>query len=270
MTATEKLLVRQEKSRSLICVGLDSDVSKMPQTFQEMEFPQFEFNKWIIDQTHSFVSSYKPNLAYYEKYGAKGFEELKKTIEYLETVYPDIFLIADAKRGDIDATSKAYASAIFDYFHFDAVTISPYLGREAAQPFLEYAEKAIIVLSRTSNPGAGEFQDLLVNDRPLWQVVSKNVAESWNTHANCMLVMGATHPDELAQARKIVGDQMTFLVPGLGAQGGDVEATVKAGQNSLGAGLILNSSRGVIFASNPAKAAEELRDQVNEHRIGSE
>lgn len=259
----QKLRQREQLVHSLLCVGLDSEFTKIPAKFQTQKNPQFAFNKWIIDETHEFVSSYKPNLAFYEARGEQGIHDLKLTLEYLHELYPDIFLIADAKRADIGSTNVGYVTSIFDWYGFDAITLHPYLGQEALQPFLDREDKVSILLCRTSNPGAGEFQDLLIGRKPLWQVVAETVARKWNVHQNCMLVVGATYPKEMALIRKAVGEQMTFLVPGIGKQGGDLAACLQAGLNAKKRGLILNSARGIIFAADPKVAAQKLRDQIN-------
>lgn len=265
MNALEKLNRRTLAANSLLCVGLDSDFSHLPESFMHYEYPLFVFNRWIIEQTHESVCAFKANMAFYEARGERGFNSLRQTLEYLHINHPDILTICDGKRGDIGSTSDAYARAVFDYFGFDAVTLHPYLGREALEPFLSRPDKGCIVLCRTSNPGAREFQDLDVGGKPLWQVVAEHVRDDWNTNGNCMLVVGATYPDELRQVRALVGD-MPLLVPGIGAQGGDVQAAVSAGLDSAGRGLIISTSRGVIFADNPAAAARELRDSINVHR----
>lgn len=265
---------RAQKAGSLVCVGLDSDIEKLPERFKKLKHPQFEFNKWIIEETHEFAAAYKPNVAFYEARGTQGIEELKATMDYLGERHPDIFTICDAKRADIGNTNRGYVSFLFDWMGFDAVTVHPYLGREALEPFLSRADKASIVLCRTSNPGAGELQDLLVDPignspssngasgKPLWWVVADKVAREWNKNGNCMLVVGATYPEEMKEIRNVVGD-MTFLVPGVGAQGGEVKATVEAGRNSVGRGMIISASRAVIFSNEPKKAAKELRDEIN-------
>ncbi|MEP7290553.1 MAG: orotidine-5'-phosphate decarboxylase [Chloroflexota bacterium] len=252
-------------SESLLCVGLDSSVGKMPERFQHDAQPQFAFNRWIIDQTHAYVSAYKPNIAFYEARGDLGLRELKLTMEYLQAEHPDILTICDAKRADMDSTSVGYVAEIFDWLGCDAVTLNPYLGRDALQPFLSRVDKGCIILCRTSNPDAGELQDLLIEGKLLWQVVAEKVRDEWDTNGNCMLVVGATHPEQLAQVRGIVGE-MTLLVPGIGAQGGSVEAVVKAGVNAEGKGLIINASRSVIFAENPGDEARKLHEEINRWR----
>ncbi len=263
--AKEKFNQRAEKVNSLVCVGLDSEFEKLPEKFKAMEFPQFEFNKYIIDQTAEFASTYKPNIAFYEARGEQGIKELKMTMEYLSSKHPDIFTICDAKRGDIGNTNNGYVKAIFDTLGFDAVTLHPYLGKEALRPFLDRTDKVSIILCRNSNPGAGELQDLSADGKTLWQIVAEKVSKEWNYNNNCMMVVGATYPEEMKVVRSMVGD-MTFLVPGVGAQGGDVEATVKAGLNSKKLGLIISSSRGIIFAENPGEEAKKLRAEINKYR----
>ena len=255
MTFQEKLNKIIKKNRSLLCVGLDSDISKIKGS-------QLSFNKKIIEATHDLVCSYKLNTAFYESIGHEGINALKDTCDYLKQKYPEIPIIIDAKRGDIGNTNKGYVQFVFIYLSADAVTVHPYLGGEAISPFLECKDKGIIILCRTSNPGAGEFQDLKAGNVPLYKIIAKNVAKKWNRNKNCLLVVGATYPDELRQVRKIV-DDMTLLVPGIGAQGGDLKETLKAGLNSKRRGLIINSSRGIIFAKNPRQEAEKLRDSIN-------
>jgi orotidine-5'-phosphate decarboxylase len=264
MSVIAKYNTRVDAVNSLVCVGLDADHRRLSPHFAS----QFEFNRWIIEQTHEFVSAYKPNIAFYEARGDAGMRELKSTIDYLRANHPDILTICDAKRADIGSTNEGYVEAIFDWLGFDAITLHPYLGREALRPFLDRADKGCIILCRTSNPGAGELQDLEIGGNPLWAVVAQTVSDTWNQHGNCMLVTGATYPDEMRRVREIVGD-MTLLVPGIGAQGGDVQATVQAGINAQGKGLILNSARGVIFAKNPAEEARRLRDEINQYRVPS-
>jgi orotidine-5'-phosphate decarboxylase len=261
MTFQQKLDAIIVKNNSLVCVGLDSDFSKIPVHLQKEKFPQFSFNKDIINATHDLVCAYKPNSAFYESKGDKGIAELKMTCDYLKNNYPEIPIIIDAKRADIGNTNAGYVDFVFDCLSADAITIHPYLGKEAIVPFLDKADKGIIILCRTSNPGAGEFQDLVVNGKPLYQTVAQNVIQNWNYNHNCLLVVGATYPEELKAVRKIAGD-MTFLVPGIGAQGGDLEKIVKAGLNSKKSGIIINSSRGIIFASNGMDFAQKARDEA--------
>lgn len=261
----DKLNHRIDAANSLLCVGLDSDFSRLSERFTHFEYPLFAFNRWIIEQTHPYVCAYKPNIAFYEARGVAGWRDLKLTLDYLRTQHPDILTICDAKRADIGSTNQGYVTAIFDELGFDAVTLHPYLGQEALQPFLDRQDKGCIILCRTSNPGAGELQDLTVDGQPLWQVVARRVSAQWNRHGNCMLVVGATYPEELALVRALVGE-MTLLVPGIGAQGGDVARVMQAGLNAAGSGLIINSSRGIIFNDDPGQAARDLRDAINRHR----
>jgi orotidine-5'-phosphate decarboxylase len=261
----EKYNRRVERVNSLLCVGLDSRFDRIPERFQQAAQPQYAFNRWIIDQTHAYASAYKPNIAFYEARGLAGLRDLQLTLDYLRDTHPDIVTICDAKRADIGSTNEGYVTAIFDTLGFDAVTLNPYLGREALEPFLERADKGCIILCRTSNPGAGELQDLVVGDRPLWEEVARQVVTGWNSKGNCMLVAGATYPDELRRVREIGGD-MILLVPGIGAQGGEVEQTVRAGLNSAQRGMIINSSRSIIFDPDPAEAAHALRDAINRYR----
>lgn len=271
----EKYNKRAKEIDSLLCVGLDADFSKIPKRFLQLEFPQFEFNKWIIEETNEYAAAYKPNSAFYEARGDKGIAELKMTMEYLIKNYPGIFTICDAKRADIGNTNNGYVASIFDWFGFDAITLHPYLGEEALVPFLQRKDKGSIILCRTSNLGASELQDLMVEDprnggagKPIWQIVAERVTEVWNKNDNCMLVVGATYPEEMRKIRSLASD-MTFLVPGIGAQGGDIEAVLKAGLNSQGLGLIINSSRSIIFATNPKEEAKKLCEEIRKYSFFS-
>src|SRR3989344_6587114 len=229
----DKLKIKWSEGK-FVCIGLDS--------------PDFKFNQSIIDATIDLVCAYKPNSAFYESTGASGLESLQKTIKYINQKDPGIPVILDAKRGDIGNTNKEYVKAIFDNLGADAVTVNPYLGKESLQPFLDRADKGIFILVKTSNEGAGEFQDLEVEGQPLYQVVSKHV-KNWGS--NVAVVVGATFPEELKKVREIIGDEIVILIPGVGAQGGDLENSVKAAINTQGAGFIISSSRGIIFADNP-------------------
>jgi orotidine-5'-phosphate decarboxylase len=261
-----------DKNNSLLCVGLDPDFERLPTSIQGSDAPYFSFNKEIIDATADLVCAYKPNSAFYEARGATGIQELQLTCAYIQENYPFIPIILDFKRGDIGNTNQQYARFAFDYIGADAVTIQPWCGAESVQAFLDYKDKGIIVLVRTSNPGAKEFQDLEVNGEKLYISVAKNIRDDWNKNGNCLLVVGATYPNEMRKIRRLMGDGMIFLVPGLGVQGGDLKEVLKAGLNSSGSGLIINSSREVIFASktNFAEAArakaEELKNAINERR----
>ncbi|MBI2338273.1 orotidine-5'-phosphate decarboxylase [Candidatus Daviesbacteria bacterium] len=249
----DKITAKWDEGK-FVCVGLDKG--------------EFEFDKTIIDQTFDLVCAYKPQSAFYEAGGSAGLEDLKKTIDYIHQNHPDIPVILDAKRGDIGNTNEIYAKAIFDDLGADAVTVSPYLGKESLEPFLKRADKGIIVLVKTSNPGAGEFQDLQVEDpersrmgKPLYQIIAQHIADNWNTNNNCAVVVGATYPEELKKVREIVGE-MPILVPGIGAQGGDLEDTIKNGLNSKKQGIIISSSRGIIFAPDPRQAALKLHQDI--------
>lgn len=248
--------------KSFLCVGLDSDLSKLPQSVLNSKEPIFEFNKEIIDATAPYTIAYKPNLAFYESAGVDGFSQLDKTASYIKSKYPEIFLIADAKRGDIGNTAKQYAKAFFELMPFDAVTINPYMGVDSIAPFLEYNDKWAIILALTSNKSASEFEMLSTTDSNndkhyLFERVILN-ARRWGSHNNIMFVAGATQTSYLSNLRSLAPDHF-FLVPGVGAQGGDV-ASVAQGAINESCGLIINSSREIIFASSEgdfaAKAAE--------------
>ncbi|MFA6353937.1 MAG: orotidine-5'-phosphate decarboxylase [Candidatus Paceibacterota bacterium] len=265
MSVIDKYNKRARKINSLLCVGLDADFGKIPKVFLKKKFPQFEFNKWIIEETHQYAAAFKANSAFYEARGDQGIKELKMTMDYLIKNYPDIFLICDCKRADIGNTNQGYVDSFFDWYGFDAITIHPYLGKEALQPFLDRKDKGSIILCRTSNPGAGELQDFKIKNKQLWQIVAERVSKNWNKNKNCLLVVGATYPKEMKKIRSLVGE-MTFLVPGIGAQGGDLKGTLKAGLNKVGLGLIINSSRGIIFSKNPKIEAQKLRDEIRSYK----
>lgn len=275
MTFLEKLEKIAKKNQSLVCVGLDSDVDRLRHLNRgfggKSKIDQFSFNKYIIDSTFDLVCSYKLNSAFYEAIGYEGVKGLKLTLDYLKAKYPHIPVIIDAKRGDIGNTNSQYAKFIFDYLGADAVTVNPYLGEEALAPFLEKKDKGIIVLARTSNPGAKEIQDLQlvkkivykgIKIERLYQYIAYLVAKKWNKNKNCLLVVGATYPKQLGIIRQIVGDDFWFLVPGVGSQKGDLEGALKNGLNRKKQGLIINVSRSVIFSEDPRKAAEELREKI--------
>src|SRR3989344_8220370 len=283
MTFQQKLETVQDKNNSLLCVGLDPDFDQMPERFQKTIHPQFTFNKWIIDQTHDLVCCFKPNSAFYEARGAEGIAELKATCDYIREKRPHMPILFDFKRGDIGNTNNAYAQFAFEYLNVDAITLQPYQGIEALQPFLDYKEKGIFILCKTSNPGSGEFQNIHIrhpefisgsqttkmlkqvqHDR-LYEYVAFQVVNKWNKNKNCFLVVGATYPKELKRIREIVRD-MTILVPGIGHQAGDLEKTLKAGLNAKKAGLIVVVSRSIIFAKNPRGEAEKLRSEINSFR----
>src|SRR3989344_6845583 len=258
MTFKDKLKNISLKNNSLVCVGLDSDISKIPEFVQKHEHPQSTFNKAIIEKTHDLVCAYKPNTAFYESRGPHGIEALKITCDYIITHFPWVPIIIDAKRADIGNTNEGYAKFVFDYLNADAITVHPYLGKEALKPFLERRDKEIFVLVRTSNPGAGELQDLNIDKVPLYQKLAQNIVNEWNYNDNCGIVVGATYPTELENVRHIV-KSMPILIPGIGVQGGDVEKSVKAGIDSQSLNAIINSSRGIIFASDGPDFAEKAR-----------
>jgi orotidine-5'-phosphate decarboxylase len=262
---------RIKKTSSLVCIGLDSEVKKIPLHLKVKKDIQFEFNKAIIDATSDVVCAYKPNIAFYEAEGLDGLQQLKKTIEYLKNKYLDIPVILDAKRADIGNTNKGYVKFAFDYLGADAITIHPYMGKESIVPFLERIDKGIFILCRTSNPGAGEFQDIISVNKPLYQIVADNVSHKWNGNGNCGLVVGATYPSELNIVRQIAGE-IPILIPGVGAQGADVEKTIKAGIGKDGLNTIINSSRAIIFADDSEHFTQiarektlELRDLINKN-----
>lgn len=273
MDFTHKLSASWAKNNSLLSVGLDPNMDRLPQHLRQAKTPFFDFGKAIIDATADLVCAFKPNSAFYESRGAAGVEELKQTCDYIRQTYPDIPIILDFKRGDIDTTNSHYDKFAFDYLGVDAITVQPYEGRKAFKPFLDRKDKGIIVLCRMSNEGSDEFQDMLVDGRKLYIHVAEHVRDEWNVNSNCLLVVGATYPKELAEIRQLVGDEMVFLVPGVGAQGGEVEATVQAGITTDGTGLIINSSRAIIYASKgedfaeaARQKAQESRDEINKYR----
>jgi orotidine-5'-phosphate decarboxylase len=262
----QKLNNAVQKNNSLLCVGLDPDFEKIPDSIKEKENPQFEFNKAIIDATHNLVCVYKPNPAFYEARGDRGVRELKMTCDYIRETYPDIPVIVDAKRGDIGNTNNGYVRYAFDYLAADAMTVMPYLGIESLAPYFEREGKGIIVGCHSSNPGAVEFQELLIGDKQLYEIVAEELVKKHGDNPNCMIFMGATFPEQLTGIRKIIGD-MIILAPGVGAQGGTIETFVKSGKNSKNAGIMINVSRGVIFTDSPRKAAEKYRDEINKYRV---
>lgn len=270
MNFIEKLEKSWEKSNSLVCVGLDPDLSRFPEHIKNQSGAIFDFLRDIVDATHDVTCCFKPQIAYFSAVSAE--DELQQVIKYIKTEYPDIPVILDAKRGDIGSTSRMYAVEAFEKYGADAVTINPYMGFDSAQPFLEYRDRGIVFLCRTSNPGASDIQDMLVDGLPLYEHVARIVYEKWNVHQNSLLVVGATWPQQMAKIRRIAGD-MPFLVPGVGSQGGNIEALVKAGQTVNGTGLIISSSRAVLYASQGTDFAEaarsvalDLRDSINLHR----
>lgn len=250
----QELTAEIKTKRSFLCVGLDTDMDKIPAHLLDTEDPVFEFNKAIIDATKDYCVAYKPNIAFYECLGVKGWESLKKTLDYIP---PNIFTIADAKRGDIGNTSRYYAKTFFEYLNFDAVTIAPYMGEDSITPFLEFKDKWVIVLALTSNKGAMDFQFMTdVNGEELYKKVLKKSAK-WGTPENMMYVVGATRAEGIGEVRKIVPNHF-FLVPGVGTQGGSLEDVCNYGWNN-DCGLLVNSSRQIIYASNGVDFAEKAR-----------
>ena len=270
MNFIASLKSRWSDANSLVCVGLDPEPSKFPAHLRDDPDAVFAFCRDIVDATAEFVCCFKPQIAHFAALSAE--DALQRLIAHIHTAHPGIPVILDAKRGDIGSTAQNYAIEAFDRYGADAVTANAYLGRDSVQPFLDRADKGVVILCRTSNPGAGDFQDLQVAGRPLYQLVAETVARDWNGHGNCALVVGATWPEQLHEVRVIVGD-MPLLIPGIGAQGGDVEAVVKNGATANGAGLIVSSSRAILYASAgpdftdaARKAAQELRDTINRYR----
>jgi orotidine-5'-phosphate decarboxylase len=271
----EALRQRWRDANSLVCVGLDPEPSRFPVQLAKQPDAVFEFCRDIVDATAEYACAFKPQIAHFAAVGAEG--ALGRLVAHIHAAHPTIPVILDAKRGDIGSTAAHYATEAFDRYGADAVTVNPYLGRDSLQPFLDRPGKGVIVLCRTSNPGAGDLQDLLVSSahaqpRPLYQHIAERVASEWNEDGQCALVVGATWPAQLAEVRAIVGN-LPLLVPGVGAQGGDVEAIVRNGRDADGAGLLVSSSRAILYASGGANyadaaraAAKALRDEINRYR----
>lgn len=265
---TQQLINQIKKKQSFLCIGLDVDLNKIPKYLLVDSDPVFAFNKAIIDATHHLCVAYKLNTAFYEAYGIKGWQALEKTINYLNKKHLEIFTIADAKRGDIGNTSTMYAKAFFDDLSFDSVTVAPYMGKDSVEPFLAFKDKHTILLALTSNQGAFDFQTLSVNNNQLYKEVLK-VSKSWENSENLMYVVGATKAEYLTEIRQIIPNSF-LLVPGVGAQGGNLQEVCKYGMTDT-IGLLINSSRGVIYASQgedfadaAAKKAQELQSQMLE------
>jgi orotidine-5'-phosphate decarboxylase len=256
---TQQLIDQIKIKKSFLCVGLDVDLNKIPKHLLELEDPIFEFNKAIIDATHDLTVSYKPNTAFYEAYGIKGWISLQKTINYINEKHPEIFTIADAKRGDIGNTSSMYAKAFFEDLNFDSVTVAPYMGKDSVEPFLAFENKHTIMLALTSNEGAFDFQTLNVDGKELYKQVLET-SKTWKNSENLMYVVGATKAEYFTEIRKIVPDSF-LLVPGVGAQGGSLSEVCKYGMND-NVGLLINSSRGIIYASNGTDFAEVARAEA--------
>ena len=256
---TQQLIQQIKTKKSFLCIGLDVDLTKIPQHLLELEDPIFEFNKAIIDATHDLCVSYKPNTAFYEAYGLKGWTSLQKTINYINENYPEIFTIADAKRGDIGNTSTMYAKAFLEDLNFDSVTVAPYMGKDSVEPFLAFESKHTILLALTSNEGAFDFQTKSIDGKELYKVVIET-SKTWKNSQNLMYVVGATKAAYFTEIRKIVPDSF-LLVPGVGAQGGSLTEVCKYGMNES-VGLLINSSRGIIYASKGTDFAEKAREEA--------
>jgi orotidine-5'-phosphate decarboxylase len=264
-----------QRNHSLVCVGLDPEPAKFPVHLRDDPDAVYTFCRAIVDATADLVCAYKPQIAHFAALRAE--DALERLIAHIHDAHPGVPVILDAKRGDIGSTARHYAAEAFERYQADAVTLNPYLGRDSIQPFLDRADKGVILLCHTSNPGAADLQDLLVEGTdgqriPLYQHLARTIARDWNAHGNCALVTGATWPEQLAQVRALVGD-MPLLVPGIGAQGGDVEAVLRHGRTADGTGLMISSSRAILyaghgedFAAAARNAAEALRDQVNRFR----
>jgi orotidine-5'-phosphate decarboxylase len=266
----QALKARWADSGSLVCVGLDPEPAKFPSRVAQQADAVFAFCRAIADATAEYACAFKPQIAHFAALGAEL--TLQRLIAHIHEIHPGVPVILDAKRGDIGSTAQQYAREAFDRYAADAVTANPYLGRDSVQPFLDRADRGVIILCRTSNPGAGDLQDLLVDGRPLYQHVAEKVARAWNGNGNCALVVGATWPEQLREVRAIIGD-MPILVPGVGAQGGDAEAVVRNAATKDGTGLLVSSSRAILYASSgddyadaAARAARELRDTINAAR----
>ncbi len=265
-----KLYAAAARNNSLVCVGLDPELEKLPAHLRALPQPIFEFNRQIVDATAEHACCFKPQFAHYAALGAE--DQLLATIRYIHEHHPGLPVILDSKRGDIGSTAAKYAQESFERYGADAVTVNPYLGFDSVEPYLKWQDRGVIILCRTSNPGARDFQDLESGGKRLYRHVAERVARNWNSTGNCMLVIGATYPQELAEIRAAVGE-LPFLVPGVGAQGGDVAAAVRAGRTAAGLGMVLNSSRGIIYAASgpdfaaaAATAACALRDEINLYR----
>ncbi|MGQ1889070.1 orotidine-5'-phosphate decarboxylase [Thermophagus sp. OGC60D27] len=253
----QEIFEQIKKKKSFLCVGLDSDINKIPRYLYDTSDPVFAFNKEIIDATHDLVVAYKPNLAFYESMGVSGWNTLEKTVNYIRYNYPDLFIIADAKRGDIGNTSNHYARAFFDAMDFDAVTVAPYMGEDSVKPFLTYVGRWVILLALTSNKGANDFQYMEENKQRLFQKVIAT-SKDWGDKENMMYVVGATRAEMLKEIRNLVPDHF-LLVPGVGAQGGSLAEVARNGMNDQ-CGLLVNSSRGIIFAGEDEDFAAKARE----------
>ncbi|WP_075344166.1 orotidine-5'-phosphate decarboxylase [Tenacibaculum agarivorans] len=258
---TQELVAEIKRKKSFLCIGLDVDLTKIPKHLLSEEDPIFAFNKAIIDATHHLCVAYKPNTAFYEAYGIKGWKALEKTIDYINKNHPEIFTIADAKRGDIGNTSTMYAKAFFEDLAFDSVTVAPYMGKDSVEPFLAFENKHTIVLALTSNQGAYDFQTLKINEIELYKEVLKT-SKTWENSHNLMYVVGATKAEYLKEIRTIIPENF-LLVPGVGAQGGNLQDVCKYGMTDS-IGLLINSSRGIIYAGNDVNFADAAAEKAKE------
>jgi len=258
---TQELVNQIRKKKSFLCVGLDVDLNKIPKHLLEKDDPIFEFNKAIIDATHEYCVAYKPNTAFYEAYGLEGWKSLERTIQYLNANYPELFTIADAKRGDIGNTSTMYAKAFLENLNFDSITVAPYMGKDSVEPFLAFTDKHTILLALTSNQGAFDFQTQVVSNEELYKKVI-STSKNWENSENLMYVVGATKAEFLADIRKIIPNSF-LLIPGVGAQGGSLEAVCKYGMAD-NIGMLINSSRGIIYASQGEDFAEIAGSKARE------
>lgn len=256
---TEQLIAQIQHKKSFLCIGLDVNLTKIPPHLLELDDPIFEFNKAIIDATHDLCVSYKPNTAFYEAYGIKGWQSLQKTIEYINKNHPEIFTIADAKRGDIGNTSTMYAKAFLEDLNFDSVTVAPYMGKDSVEPFLAFENKHTILLALTSNEGAFDFQTKNVDGVELYKTVIET-SKTWKNAENLMYVVGATKAEYFTEIRKMIPNSF-LLVPGVGAQGGSLQEVCKYGISD-NVGLLINSSRGIIYASNGTDFAQKAREEA--------
>jgi orotidine-5'-phosphate decarboxylase len=261
---TQELIAQIKKKKSFLCIGLDVDLDKIPSHLLQEEDPIFEFNKAIIDATHQLCVAYKPNTAFYEAYGIKGWKSLERTIQYLNKNYPEIFTIADAKRGDIGNTSTMYAKAFFEDLAFDSVTVAPYMGKDSVEPFLAFKDKHTIMLALTSNAGAFDFQTKKMGEKELYKQVLET-SKKWENSENLMYVVGATKAEYFREIRKIVPNSF-LLVPGIGAQGGNLQDVCKYGL-SKNIGLLINSSRGIIYASKNEDFATKATEKAQELQL---
>ena len=271
MTFIEKLRTRWQQADSLLCVGLDPDPAKFPDAFVDDEDALFSFCRDIVDATAEFACAFKPQIAYFAAHN-DGEAALQRLIAHINAEHPDVPVILDAKRGDIGSTAEQYAVEAFERYRADALTVNPYMGKDSVEPYLAYKDKGVILLCRTSNPGGSDLQFLDVGGKKLYEHVAEIIARDWNVTGQCALVVGATFPGEIARVREIVGE-MPLLVPGIGAQGGDVEATLKAGKTAAGTGLMINSSRAILYAGKDEayaeaarRAAVDTRDLINRFR----